>query len=55
MESLGEHVPAETDMNTFNAGYLKKPSQAKHWLITERDLEIMYGQSGEEISLWCDH
>ena len=55
MESLGEHVPAETDMNTFNVGYLKKPSQAKHWLITERDLEIMYGQSGEEISLWCDH
>ena len=55
MESLGEHVPAETDVNTFNVGCLKKPSQAKHWLITERDLEIMYGQSGEEISLWCDH
>ena len=40
MESLGEHVPAETDMNTFNVRYLKTPLQAKHRLITDRDLKI---------------
>ena len=55
ISSLGEHVPAHSEISTFNVGYLKKPAQSKQWLITERDLETMYAQSGEEISIWCDH
>ena len=36
-------------------GYLQKRSQAEQWIVTEQDLEIMYAQSGEKNSLWCDH
>ena len=55
ISSLGEHVPAHLEISTFSVAYLKKPAQSRQWLITERDLETMYAQSGEEISIWCDH
>ena len=35
ISSLGEHVPAHSEISTFNVGYLKKPAQSKQWLITE--------------------
>ena len=55
VESLGDYVPPQSALESFNVGYLQKRSQAKQWIVTEQDLESMYAQSGGEISLWCDH
>lgn len=55
VESLGDYVPARSEIDSFNVGYLQKPSQAKQWIVSGQDLESMYAHSGEEISLWCDH
>ena len=56
IESLGEHVPDESAIDSFNVGYLLKPSQSKQWITCSQDLQAMYNQSseGETISLWCD-
>ena len=55
VESLGERVPPESAIDTFEIGYLVKPSQTKQWIVSAKDLELMYAQSsGEDISLWCD-
>ena len=55
IENLGERVPPESAIDTFDIGYLEKPSQTKQWIVSAKDLELMYAQSsGEDISLWCD-
>ncbi len=48
-------MPTQSAINLYNVGYLQKRSQAKQWIVTDKDLESMYAQSGEDISLWCDH
>ena len=55
IESLGDHVPAQSAIDSFNVGYLQKRSQAKQWIVTSQDLDCMYAHLGKEISLWCDH
>ena len=40
---------------SFHVGYLQRPSQAKHWIVSSDDLDCMYAKlSDNEVSLWCD-
>jgi len=41
---------------TFQLGYLEPPSQAKHWLQEQRDLDSMYTKfiKGARITLWYE-
>ena len=54
LESLGDHVPALSSIDTFNVGYLQRKSQTKHWIVSDKDIDSMYAQYTEDISLWCD-
>ena len=55
IESLKDNVPPLSAVESFNVGYLQKPSQAKYWIVSSDDIECMYAQlSGDEVSLWCD-
>ena len=47
-------MPTLSAIDTFNIGYIIKRSQAKQWITTNQDLDSMYAQSSEDISLWCD-
>ena len=48
-------MPPLSAVESFNVGYLQKPSQATHWIVSNDDIECMYAQlSSDEVSLWCD-
>lgn len=43
-----------SEIDKFNVGYLQRKTQAKQWIVCNQDVESMYAQSSEDISLWCD-
>ena len=49
---LGDQVPDKVD---FNVGYYEGRQQAKIWLVSREDLEMMYSNHSKgDITLWCD-
>jgi len=43
--------------STFQLEYLEPPSQAKHWLQEQQDLDSMHTKfflKGARITLWCE-
>ena len=54
IEEFGESVPPTTD---FQVGYFHGKQSAKHWMVTNDDLTLMYesiGTKKHEVLLWCD-
>ena len=50
--TLGTHLPELSD--DFNVGYFHGQPQTKSWILSEHDLQAMYGIGNKEILLWCD-
>ena len=52
-ENFKQQVP---DSLTFEAGYYEGNKHAKVWVITDDDIEGMYGKypNGGEVTLWCE-
>ena len=52
IDELGDQVPDKVD---FNVGYYEGRQQAKIWLVSREDLEMMYSNHSKgDITLWCD-
>lgn len=52
IDEFGDQVPDKVD---FNAGYYEGKQQAKIWLVSKEDLDMMYSsQSKGDITLWYD-
>ena len=52
IDELGDQVPDKVD---FNVGYYEGKQQAKIWLVSREDLEMMYSNHSKgDITLWCD-
>ena len=52
IDELGDQVPEKVD---FNVGYYEGKQQAKIWLVSKEDLEMMYSNHSKgDIILWCD-
>ncbi len=52
VDTLGAHLPELSD--DFNVGYFHGRPQTKSWILSEHDLQAMYGTGSKEILLWCD-
>ena len=52
VDTLSAHLPELSD--EFNIGYFHGRPQTKSWILTEHDLQAMYGTGSKEILLWCD-
>ena len=52
VDTLSAHLPELSD--EFNIGYFHGRPQTKSWILSEHDLQAMYGTGGKEILLWCD-
>ena len=52
VSTLGAHLPELSD--EFSIGYFHGWPQIKSWILSEHDLQAMYGTGSKEILLWCD-
>lgn len=52
--TLTDHLPPESEVYSFEVGYLEGRKQTKRWIISDKDITEMYENEDEEILLWCD-
>ena len=51
VSTLCNHFP---ESDEFNFGYFHGQPQIKSWILSEHDLQAIYGTGSKEILLWCD-
>ena len=57
ISTLSEYLPPNSEIDTFEVGYLEGRRQTKKWIVSEKDISEMYENAPNydgEIILWCD-